>query len=65
MKTSLYLFSRLAAGLPLLIMLTLTGCATDRPVISGLLTDEGMIYTKREPEPWGVRSTLNVRPLEF
>ncbi len=43
-----------------------SGCATtERPVVSGFLSDEGMIYTKREPEPWGARSTLNVRPLEF
>jgi hypothetical protein len=56
---------RLAAGFLFLTMAILTGCATDRPVISGLLTDQGMIYTKREPEPWGARSTLNVRPIEF
>jgi hypothetical protein len=59
------LYRRPALGLLLLGSAILSGCATDRPIVSGMLTDQGMIYTKREPEPWGARSTLNVRPIEF
>lgn len=48
-----------------LLALLLAGCATGRPVVSGLLEEDGMVYRGSESEPWGSRSTLNVRPIEF
>lgn len=45
--------------------LAAVGCATDRPLVKGLFTEEGVIRSTPEQEEWGTRTRVVVQPIEF